>query len=236
MESLNLLLANQTFPIWTAFLLGMIMSVTPCIMATNITLIGFMGKDEQSRMQIFWNGVAYIIGKMSIYTFLAMGIIFALKKGISMIHIQFIQQYGLIVLAPILILIGFFILFGNKLNIKDFGFNGSGEKLKSKGSLGAFLLGILFSLAFCPTCGLVYFGMLIPLSVATSEGYILPFIFSIGTAIPVIIVAWLIAFSMSKINNFYKNMLKIEKWLKFIFGILFIIMGIYYGLEFFEIL
>jgi cytochrome c biogenesis protein len=101
-------------------------------------------------------------------------------------------------------------------------------KKRSKGGWGAMLLGILFALAFCPTSGVFYFGMLIPMSATTSAGYLLPIIFAVATAIPVLAVAWVLAFSVQQMGNFYGKIQKVQKWANLIVGVVFIIIGIYY--------
>ena len=86
----------------------------------------------------------------------------------------------------------------------------------------------LFALAFCPSSGVFYFGMLIPLATTSSMGYLLPVVFAIATALPVLIVAWVIAFSSNRIGNLYGKIQTIQKWLNLIVGILFVGVGIYY--------
>ena len=94
-------------------------------------------------------------------------------------------------------------LFGHRLNFPQFGFNGKGEGLAKKGGWGAFLLGVLFAMAFCPSSGMFYFGMLIPMSATATMGYLLPVVFAVATALPVLIVAWILAFSAGEIGKFY---------------------------------
>ena len=102
-------------------------------------------------------------------------LILILKEGSSLFGIQkFIGKYGELVLGPALLFIGLFILFGGKLKLPSFGFKGNGEGLARKGGWGAFLLGVLFAMAFCPTSGVFYFGILIPMSATTVAGYLLP--------------------------------------------------------------
>ena len=102
-------------------------------------------------------------------------LILILKEGSSLFGIQkFIGKYGELVLGPAFLLIGLFILFGGKLKLPSFGFKGNGEGLARKGGWGAFLLGVLFAMAFCPTSGVFYFGILIPMSATTVAGYLLP--------------------------------------------------------------
>ena len=119
-------------------------------------------------------------------------------------------------------------LLGDRINLPQFGFKGNAEGLAKKGGWGALLIGILFAMAFCPTSGVFYFGMLIPMSATATAGYLLPVIFAIATSIPVLAVAWILAFSVQKMGNFYGKMQKIQKWMKHIVGILFLLVGIYY--------
>ena len=125
-------------------------------------------------------------------------------------------------------------LFGHKLNLPKFGFGGGGsDKLKNKGSWGALLLGVLFSLAFCPTSGVFYFGMLIPMSAAETGGYLLPIVFAIATGLPVIIVAWILAYSVAGLGKFYNRIQVFQKWMNKIIALLFIAVGIYYAITFY---
>ena len=83
-------------------------------------------------------------------------------------------------------------------------------------------------MAFCPTSGVFYFGMLIPISATASAGYLLPVLFAIATALPVLIVAWILAFSVQHIGQFYGRMQVVQRWLNRIVGSVFTIIGLYY--------
>ncbi len=164
MDWLQTLLDNSTTPLLTAFLLGLLTALSPCPLATNIAAIGFIGKDIENRRQIFRNGLLYTLGRIVAYTLLGTILITVLKEGSSMFGIQkTIGTYGEWLLGPLLLLIGLFMLFGSRLNLPQFGFSGNAEGLAQKGGWGALLIGILFALAFCPTSGVFYFGMLIPI-------------------------------------------------------------------------
>jgi len=239
MEFLQTLLDNSNIPLLTAFILGLLTAISPCPLATNITAIGYISKDIENRKKIFWNGILYTLGRVITYTTLGIILIGIIKRGSSMFEIQeVISEYGEAILSPALILIGLFMLFGNKINLPSFGFKGvsDGEKFKKRGSLGAVLLGILFALAFCPTSGVFFFGMLIPMSAAESAGYLLPLVFAIATSLPVIIVAWILAFSMGKLGKFYNNIKTFQHWFSMFIAIIFILVGIYYGLVYYEIM
>lgn len=165
MDWLQTLLDNSSTPVLTAFLLGLLTALSPCPLATNIAAIGFIGKDIENRKRVFRNGLLYTLGRILSYTLLGTVLIMILKEGSSMFGIQkAIGTWGELVLGPLLLVIGLFMLFGDKLNLPKFGFNGNAEGLARKGGWGALLIGVLFALAFCPTSGVFYFGMLIPMS------------------------------------------------------------------------
>lgn len=229
MDWLQALLDSSTAPALTAFLLGLLTAISPCPLATNIAAIGYISKDIESRRCIFRNGVLYTIGRITAYTVLGIILISILKEGASVFGIQkTIGKWGELLLGPLLLVIGLFMLFGHRLNIPQFGFSGNGEGLARKGGWGALLLGILFAMAFCPSSGVLYFGMLIPMSVTASAGWLLPVLFAVATALPVLAVAWLLAFSVEKVGGFYGKLRTIQKWLNVIVGLLFISVGVYY--------
>ncbi len=198
-------------------------------MATNITAIGFISKDIESRHRVFLNGLLYTLGRVVAYVGLAMAIVPLLRQGSSIYAIQkVISSYGEIFLAPALILIGLFMLFNDRINLPKFGFSGNADKVGRQGWWGALLLGILFAMAFCPTSGVFYFGMLMPMSAVEAEGYLLPTIFAIATGLPVVIVAWVLAYSVAGLGKFYQRMQVFQKWMNIVIALLFIAVGVYY--------
>ncbi|MDX9946024.1 MAG: aromatic aminobenezylarsenical efflux permease ArsG family transporter [Bacteroidales bacterium] len=226
MEFLTNLLDNSTMPWLTALLLGLMTAISPCPLATNITAIGFISKDIENRNRVFINGLVYTLGRAITYTAIALIIFLGadqLKFG------GFFQRYGEKIIGPLLIVIGLFML--DIIRIKFPGFNRltSGMQDKKKWRYGdALLLGLLFALAFCPYSGVLYFGMLVPLTVASVSGLYLPVIFAVATGIPVIIIAWVLAYTVSGIGNVYNKIKAFELWFRRIIAILFIVVGIYY--------
>ena len=230
MDFLQNLLDNSNIPIITAFLLGLLTAIRPCPLATNITAIGFISKDIGNRNKIFLGGLLYTLGRVVAYTVLGIILISILKEGSSMFSLQkSISKYGEILIAPVLIFVGVFMLFGDRLNLPKFGFSGTGKAEKLKGNLGSLLLGVLFALAFCPTSGLFYFGMLIPMSAAEPGGYLLPIVYAVATGLPVILVAWILAYSVAGIGKFYNRIQVFQKWFNRVVAVLFIAVGIYYA-------
>ena len=224
MDFLQSLLDSSSVPAITAFILGILTAVSPCPLATNITAIGFISKDIENRHRIFINGFLYTFGRIVTYTVLGFILIPILREGASMFMVQkAVSKYGEMLIAPVLIIIGIFMLDIIKLNLPKINIGGESLKKKTKGGWGAMLLGVLFALAFCPTSGVFYFGMLIPLSAAETGGYLLP----------VILFAWILAYSVAGLGKFYNRIQIFEKWFRKIVAILFIAVGIYYAIVFY---
>ena len=229
MDFLQNLLDNSNIPVITAFLLGLLTAISPCPLATNITAIGFISKDIGNRNKIFLGGLLYTLGRVVAYTVLGIILISILKEGSSMFSLQKgINEYSEMLIAPVLIFVGVFMLFGDRLNLPKFGFSGTGRTEKLKGNLGSLLLGVLFALAFCPTSGLFYFGMLIPMSATEPGGYLLPVVYAVATGLPVVLVAWILAYSVAGIGKFYNRIQIFQKWFNRVVAALFIAVGIYY--------
>ncbi|MGD9930751.1 MAG: aromatic aminobenezylarsenical efflux permease ArsG family transporter [Mangrovibacterium sp.] len=226
MELLQNFLENSQFPLLSAFILGLMTAISPCPLATNITAIGFISKDIESRKKVFYNGLVYTFGRAISYT--AIGLMFFF--GAEQFRIEGIfSTWGEKLLGPLLIVIGLFML--GVLNLKIPGIGSLTERMESranKGFWGVLLLGIVFALAFCPYSGVLYFGMLIPMTVSSASGLYLPVAFAFATGIPVILFAWLIAFSVGSLGGVYNKMKTFEMWFRRIVAVLFIGVGVYY--------
>jgi cytochrome c biogenesis protein CcdA len=206
-------------------------AISPCPLATNISAVGFISKDIVNKRRIFLNGILYTLGRAFSYTVLGVILIVILKQGASIYKIQrAVSTYGEMFIGPLLIVIGIFMLDLIKINLKFSGKLAERAEQKASGgsSWGAMLLGVVFALAFCPYSGVLFFGGLIPLSVSSSAGYFLPFVFAIATGLPVIIIAWILAFSVSSIGSFYSRIKSFEKWFRRVVAIVFIAVGVYY--------
>jgi len=226
MELLQSMLETTQFPVLTAFILGLMTAISPCPLATNITAIGFISKDIGSQRKVFYNGLIYTLGRAISYT--TIGVLFFL--GASRFNLSgVLQEWGEKLLGPLLIIIGLFMLGILKMKIPGVGsLTSKMETRSSRGFGGVLLLGIVFALAFCPYSGVLYFGMLIPMTVSAASGLYLPLFFAIATGIPVIIFAWLIAFSVGSIGSVYNRLKSFEIWFRRVIAILFIGVGIYY--------
>lgn len=235
MEFLKALLENYNIPILSAFVLGLMTSISPCPLATNITATAFISKNISNKRKVFLSGIIYSLGRAFSYTLIGLILYF----GASKFQIaRFFQQNGEKFLGPLLIIIGLIMLNVIRLNfLQKSNFTEKlSEKFVGKGMLGSFLIGVLFALAFCPYSGALYFGMLIPMTISNIDGLYLPIIFAFGTGLPVILFTYLLAFSVGSVGVFYKKITKIEKWMRTIAGIVFVLSGTYYVLIFIRLL
>ena len=226
MEFIQNILANTQYAFIAAFILGLMTAISPCPLATNISAIGFISRDISHKNRVFISGLFYTLGRIVSYTSIAVILYFTANQiNISI----FLQKWGEKILGPLLIVIGLFMLNIIKINIFTSGnfTNKIEEKLK-KSYWSSFLLGLLFALAFCPYSGVLYFGVLIPMSVVSVSGLFLPVIFAIATALPVVLFAWLLAYSIKSMGVFYNRITTFEYWFRRIVAILFIGVGVYY--------
>ena len=227
MDFLQSLLENYNIPILSAFILGLMTAISPCPLATNITATAFISKNISSKRKVFLSGLLYSLGRGFSYTVIGLVLYF----GASKFHIaRFFNQNGEKYLGPLLILIGLIML--NIIKLNFLGKSNFQEKLslkfKDKGLLGSFLIGVVFALAFCPYSGALFFGMLIPMTITSADGLYLPIIFAFGTGLPVILFTYLLAFTAGKVGVFYNRITKIEKVMRTVAGVVFILTGLYY--------
>ena len=224
-ELLNNLYANTSVPFVSALVLGLLTAISPCPMATNITAIGFIGKDIENRNRVFYNGLVYTLGRTLAYT--ALAIIIYLGADQFKISGAF-QRYGPKIIGPMLVIIGIFMLGIIRINFPAFRrITERYGKRKKFSYLDVFFLGVIFALAFCPYSGVLYFGMLIPLTISNSALH-LPLVFAIATGIPVILFAWFLAYTVSGIGILYKRLKTFEYWFRKSVAVLFTGIGIYY--------
>jgi cytochrome c biogenesis protein CcdA len=227
MEFLQQLVDSSNVPLFTAFILGLMTAISPCPLAMNITATAYLSKDISDKRRVMSNGVFYTLGRMFSYTALAT----VIYLGASKFHVaRWFQSIDGIWIGIALIVIGVLMLDIVKFNIpllNKMTANISERNLK-RNYWNAFFIGVAFALAFCPYSAVLYFGALIPLTVANASGLLLPPVFAFATGLPVIVIAWLLAYSAGNIGKFYNNMKTFEKWFKRIVAAIFIVVGIYY--------
>ena len=202
-ETINSLLASSEIPAITALLLGLLTCVSPCPLCSNVTAIGFISRDITSRRRVLWQGIVFVLGRTVAYA----------------------------LLGAVLIVIGLVMLFSGRLHHHHHDCEVQAKRHHRAGMLGAFLLGAFFALSFCPVSALIYFGVLIPMSAQATGGYLLPIVFSLATSIPVLAVAWTIAYSMHNQGKFVGKLQSFQHWFNIVIALLFIAVGIFHIFE-----
>ena len=213
----------------SALWLGVLTAVSPCPLASNIAAISFIGRQIGDKRGVIVSGVLYTIGRTLAYIVLGAGIVAGLLASGEVS--RFLQQYLNEALGPALILLGMILLgmLGEKISL-NLSSDSIKEKAEKNGVWFAMPLGVIFALSFCPVSAGLFFGALIPLSLKYSSSWLLPSVYGIGTALPVIFFAFLIAFGSEYIGKAFNCLTRTEIWVRRIAGILFILAGIYYSL------
>jgi cytochrome c-type biogenesis protein len=218
--------ANTDIAMIAALFLGFVGSLAPCQISANIAAITYFG-NRQFQERLSWTEITmYLLGK--IVVFILLGTIFWLfGQQMAKEFIPFLA-FARKVLGPLLILIGFFLL--GWLTIRFQLGNRLSEMIKKRSDRmgdknGAFLMGFAFSLGFCPTMYVLFFGTLMPLALQSSYGFILPPVFAAGTAMPFLLFAGLtVGFGLDRVM--VKRTRRWGMWIQRLAGIFFIIFGI----------
>lgn len=221
----------------SAFWLGLLTSISPCPLATNIAAVSFLGRSVGDTRRVLVSGLLYVLGRTVVYVGLGVLILSVLQGasaggdsgGAAAGMSRFLQKYMPVFLGPVLILVGMMLLgmleFTGSLNL---GGRGLQDRVARGGALWAFPLGVLFALSFCPVSASLFFGGLIGLSTQHSSPVLLPTLFGIGTAVPVIVFAFIITFASQYVGRAFNRLTQVERWVRVITGVIFIIAGIYY--------
>jgi len=217
--------------IGTAVWLGILTSVSPCPLATNIAAISYIGRRVAHPRQVLAAGLLYTLGRTLAYVVLAFILVTSLLSAPFVSN--FLQKYMNRLLGPILILTGMFLLELIKLHTPGFGMSAGVQRRAERwGIWGAALLGLIFALAFCPVSAALFFGSLVPLAVQRGSGILLPSLYGIGTALPVVVFAVVIAFGAGSVARAFDKITQIEKWARWVTGLAFIAIGVYLTLAY----
>jgi cytochrome c-type biogenesis protein len=215
----------------TALWLGILTSVSPCPLATNIAAISYIGKRVDSPRSVLSSGVLYTLGRAAVYIVLGILLVQSLLSAPHISH--WLQKYMMKILGPLLVLVGM-VLFG----LIGRGVSGSGlhdaarRRVDRMGIWGAGFLGMVFALSFCPVSAALFFGSLVPLAVTSGSGILHPALYGIGTALPVVAFSILLASGANYLGRVFDRITSIELWARRITGALFIGIGIYFTLEY----
>lgn len=211
----------------SALWLGILTSISPCPLASNVAAISFLSKKITHPVLVFISGLAYTIGRMVSYAALGWIIINSLLSVPQ--AAQFLQKYMGKALGPLLILAGLVLLEVITFRLPGLSFSQKHHnRLAEAGAPGAFLLGFIFALAFCPIAAALFFGSLIPLAINSKSGIVLPFIYGIGTGLPVLVFAVALAAGITSLSRWFHKLTRLEYYMRVITGLIFVLVGLYY--------
>lgn len=215
----------------SALWLGILTSISPCPLSTNIAAVAFIGRKLTSPRRALGAGLLYALGRLAVYVALAALLVFG---ALSMPRFSsFLQLNMNQLLGPIFILTSIFLLELISLPGKGSALSARAQSLAEKGGVfSAFFLGVLFALVFCPVSAALFFGSLLPLAIAQESAVLLPALYGIGTALPVVIFAALLAYGSHSLGRLFQHLTLFEKWARILTGLLFLGLGFYYCLAY----
>ena len=217
--------------ILAALYLGLLTSISPCPLATNIAAISYVARKVGNTRVVVNAGLLYTLGRCLLYLALAV-LLTTTALSIPAVSV-FLQKYMHLVLGPILIVVGMFLLGLIELNTSGGGMGeGLQKRVDAMGIWGALLLGIVFALTFCPTSAALFFGSLVPLSLKVNSSVTLPVVYGVGTALPVMVFAVLLATSAQSVGKAYNVLAKIEWFARMLTGAIFVLVGIWFCLKY----
>jgi cytochrome c biogenesis protein CcdA len=215
------------FPLLSALWLGILTSISPCPLASNIAAVSFIVKKIEHPLYVFNSGVFYTLGRVIGYT--ALGVLITSSLLSIPQTSYFLQHYLNKILGPVLIITGLLLLgvvnmpfLSSSVSVK------TAERVKDFGAFGSLLLGVLFALSFCPISAAIFFGSLLPLALKNSSQVVMPSLYGMGTGLPVLGFAVVLAFGVTNLEKVFRQVRVLEYWMKKVTGIVFILVGIYY--------
>ncbi len=221
------LLAGSLTAIW----LGILTSISPCPLATNIAAVSFIGKRVDSARHALWTGISYVVGRLLTYVIVGAVVTAGLLSipGVA----NFLQKYMNSLLGPILILVGLILLGWLPINIPGMS---PSDKMRERASRGGFwgacFLGAFFALSFCPVSAALFFGSLVPIAVQHRSYVLLPSLYGIGTGLPVLAFGVVIAVSTQSVARLFQRITVFEKWVRILTAAIFVVVGVYYILRY----
>jgi len=217
-----------SIPLISAFLIGILVSVSPCPLATNVTAIAYIGRRAGERKYAITAASLYTLGRMFTYSVIGI-LIIVVGLGVAGIS-SFLQDIGEQWLGPLLIAVGILLLVIDKLPfVRGSGrLHDLGSKVADWGVIGGFFLGALFAMAFCPFSAVLFFGVLIPMALKSTAGVLLPPAFAIGTGLPVLLLGILLSFGVGRVTSWINALNRAQPVIRIAVSIIFMGVGIYY--------
>lgn len=210
----------------TALWLGILTSISPCPLASNIAAVAYVGRRVGDPGRVLLAGIAYSLGRALTYVLVAAVVVSSLLSIPSVSF--FLQQRMNQVLGPVLLLAGLAML--GVLRVPGLAGRGEGaldRRLANAGLPGAVGLGALFALSFCPVSAGLFFGGLLPLATGAGSRVVLPAIYGVGTGLPVVALSLVLAFGAGRIGRAFDALSRFERVATRATGAAFVLAGLY---------
>jgi cytochrome c biogenesis protein CcdA len=212
----------------SAFILGLLVALNPCQLAINLSALTYLNNRSDKQHPLMTKGLLYVLGRSITYSILGIILSILIQQGLNIEGVRTLMSKGEDILPYLLIIIGVYLIYRMFHHHDHHGeeCHSCGKTIKRSGPLGALALGLMLAMAFCPETAIMYFGMLLPMSVANTLGWIAPVAFALGAALPVITMAYLFSKAAEKAHGFEATFKHFQQWANGVFGLAFIVAGI----------
>ena len=217
---------QSSLAVFSALWLGILTSISPCPLSTNIAAVSYVGRQVGSPWAVLLAGGMYTGGRMLVYLMLGAAAVWSVMSVVALS--AFLQGTVQRLLGPLLIAVGLLLLGLFNLKLPGMGVSaGLQRRVDHSGVWGAGLLGILFAFAFCPVSAALFFGSLVPLAVDCGSPIFLPSVYGVGTALPVAGFAVLLAIGAGWLGRAVERVQQLERWARWGTAVVFIGLGVY---------
>ncbi|MEX1311579.1 MAG: aromatic aminobenezylarsenical efflux permease ArsG family transporter [Candidatus Sulfomarinibacteraceae bacterium] len=216
----------QSIAAVSALWLGILTSISPCPLAANVAAVSYVGRHVGSPRRVLVAGALYTVGRATAYLVLGAAAVWSLMSVVG--ASAFLQGSFSRLIGPMLVAVGLFLLGVFSFTIRGAGVSDAmRERIDRAGLWGALPLGGLLALAFCPVSAALFFGSLVPLAIQNASPVFLPAVYGVGTALPVVVFAVLIAMGVGWMGSALDRVQAFEKWARFATGLVFVGVGIF---------
>ncbi len=208
-----------------ALLLGLLVALNPCQLAINLSALTYLHKNSTDNRTSLRKGLLYAAGRTMTYTLLGWILTFIFTQGSTIASVQNLLSKAEDFLPYVLIAAGLFLIFRALCSHRHRhgeSCHNSGYIIRRRSTSGAFVLGTLLALAFCPESAIFYFGMMLPLASSGTAGWAVPLVFALAASLPVLLLSWLISKAIHTAQRFNHTFAHFQKWLNIVTGILLI--------------
>ncbi|MBI5879898.1 MAG: sulfite exporter TauE/SafE family protein [Chloroflexi bacterium] len=221
---LNDLADQVNIPLVSVLIFGLIGAMSPCQLTTNLTALAWVSRGGTDQVAVARASLAYLLGKAMVYTLVGSAAILIgtqLQQAAIPIIVASRRAMGPLLIVAALVMLGVF-----RLNV-SFGQRLSGWlETRARGARSSFLLGVALSLAFCPTLFWLFFGLTLPLAVASAGGFAFPAVFAAGTTLPLLLLSTLIAGGVGSVGAMLRSARRLDVWVARAAAIVFLLAGI----------